>query len=118
MTKFADRLRELRTYCGTSQATLADVLGVTPQTISNYEVGKREPSISELIIISEYFHVSVDYLVGNTDDITAPKREIFYSIIDSIFIEATLSDKIIDGKISKIANGKSYKWSDNAEDLK
>lgn len=37
-------------------------------TISRYETGEREPSITELIKIADYFNVSIDYLVERTDN--------------------------------------------------
>ena len=37
-------------------------------TISRYETGAREPGISDLIRIAGYFDVSIDYLVGRTDE--------------------------------------------------
>lgn len=46
-------------------------LSLNQNTISRYETGAREPSISELIRIAEYFDVSVDYLLELTDN---PKR--------------------------------------------
>ena len=45
-------------------------LNMTQNTISRYETGEREPGISELILIADYFHVSVDYLIGHTDNPT------------------------------------------------
>ena len=36
-------------------------------TISRYERGEREPGIAELILIADYFHVSIDYLLERTD---------------------------------------------------
>jgi transcriptional regulator with XRE-family HTH domain len=44
---------------------LADKLGVTAQTISNWENGFNEPNIDKLIEIANYFNVSVDYLIAN-----------------------------------------------------
>ena len=114
---FSEKLKELREMCGISQAQLAEVLYVTPQTISNYETGKREPKIAELILLSEYFHVSIDYLIGNTDDINAPHRKIFYTIVDSIFVKSGTTKAQVDAKISKLADGKEYKWSENKNDL-
>lgn len=114
---FSERLKELRELFGISQSQLANAIFVTPQTISNYETGKREPKIAELIRLSEYFHVSIDYLVGNTDDINAPHREIFYTIMDSIFVKSDAPKEQIDAKINKLAEGKEYKWSENKEDL-
>ena len=50
---------------------MARDLHMSQNTISRYENGEREPGITELIHIADYFRVSIDYLVGRTD-----KREI------------------------------------------
>ena len=65
------RIKELRKSRGISQVRMAIDLNTTQNTISRYENGEREPGIKELIAISNYFGVSVDYLLGLTDD---PKR--------------------------------------------
>ena len=114
---FGKRLRELRELYNISQAQLADAIYVTPQTISNYEIGKREPKIAELISLSEYFHVSIDYLIGNTDDINSPHREIFYTIMDSIFVKNNTTKEQVEERIKLLADGKKYKWSENKDDL-
>ena len=62
------RLKELRTKKGISQLRLATELNTTQNTISRYETGEREPGIDELIKIADYFNVSVDYLIGRTED--------------------------------------------------
>ena len=49
---------------------IAKLLGVTSQTVSNWENGKPEPSIDNLKQLSNYFNVSIDYLVGNTTRMT------------------------------------------------
>ena len=61
-------MKELRKSKGLSQLRLATDLNTTQNTISRYETGEREPGIAELIKIADYFHVSVDYLIGHTDD--------------------------------------------------
>ncbi len=61
------RLRELRKAKGISQLKLALDLHTNQNTISRYETGEREPCISELIRIADYFDVSIDYLVGRTE---------------------------------------------------
>ena len=65
------RLRELRKARGISQLKLAMDLNTNQNTISRYETGEREPGITELIALSDYFDVSVDYLLERTDN---PKR--------------------------------------------
>lgn len=57
------KLRELRKAKNISQAELGVILGVTGQTILNWENGIYEPSISQLIKLGEYFNVTIDYLV-------------------------------------------------------
>ena len=62
------RLKELRKKKGISQLRLATELNTTQNTISRYETGEREPGIDELIKIANYFNVSVDYLIGRTEN--------------------------------------------------
>ncbi len=62
------RLKELRKKKGISQLRLATDLNTTQNTISRYETGEREPGIAELIKIADYFNVSVDYLIGRTEN--------------------------------------------------
>lgn len=62
------RLKELRKKKGISQQRLATDLNTTQNTISRYETGEREPGIDDLTKIADYFNVSVDYLLGRTDN--------------------------------------------------
>lgn len=61
---FKDNLKYLRQERGIGQVKLAHDLGVGKGTISLWENGLREPSMSSLIAIASYFGVSIDYLVG------------------------------------------------------
>lgn len=61
------RLRELRRARHITQLKLAIDLNMSQNTISRYERGEREPGIAELILIADYFHVSIDYLLERTD---------------------------------------------------
>ncbi len=60
-------LKKLRQERGISQNTLAQALGITQQSVNKYENHKIEPEIATLIAIAEYFGVTVDYLIGRTD---------------------------------------------------
>ena len=64
------RLKELRKSKGVSQLKRALDLNTSQNTISRYETGEREPGIHELIMIADYFNVSLDYLLERTDDPT------------------------------------------------
>lgn len=61
---FKDNLKYLRQERGIGQVKLAKDLGVGKGTISLWENGLREPSMTSLIIIARYFGVTIDYLVG------------------------------------------------------
>lgn len=62
------RLKELRKERGISQVKMAMDLCTNQNTISRYETGEREPGIAELIRIADYFGVSIDYLVGRSEN--------------------------------------------------
>lgn len=60
---FAQNLKHLRKQKGIKQEELAEDLGVKRPTIGNWETGSREPDISMLVRIAEYFNVTLDELV-------------------------------------------------------
>ena len=57
------RLKELRLKAGITQNELAQKIGVTGQTLLNWENGIYEPKINQLIALASIFNVSVDYLI-------------------------------------------------------
>ena len=56
-------LREIRKKKHYSQLKVAMDLNISREALSYYENGKREPSLEMLIKMSEYFNVSIDYLI-------------------------------------------------------
>lgn len=60
----SDRLKNLRILNGVTQEGLGSILGVTKSTICCYERGTRTPTLEILIKLSDYFEVSIDYLLG------------------------------------------------------
>ena len=65
---FGERLKELRTEKSMLQKELAALLKVSPSTIGMYERGKRDPDTETLKFLSDYFYVSIYYLLGRTDE--------------------------------------------------
>lgn len=61
------RLKQLRKEKGISQQRLAMDLNVNQNTVSRYETGEREADYKTLIMLADYFNVSIDYLLGRTD---------------------------------------------------
>lgn len=62
------RLKELRESRRISQVRLAIELDLNQNTISRYENGVREADYKTLIAIADYFNVSLDYLLGRTEN--------------------------------------------------
>lgn len=65
---FSERLKLLRENKSLSQKELALLLGVSPSTIGMYESGKRTPDSEMLKRICDFFDISVDYLLGRTNN--------------------------------------------------
>ena len=61
------RIRDLREDNDLTQAQVAEFLGVKQTTYSKYELGKILVPIDILIQLCEFYHVSLDYLVGRSD---------------------------------------------------
>lgn len=65
---FGARLRELRQQHKLAIQELADIFEIHKGTISNLELGKKSPSIELAVTLADYFNVSLDYLVGRSDN--------------------------------------------------
>lgn len=70
MTNFPGRLKEIRSNSRMKLREVAEYLGVKLRTYQGYEMGDSEPSISKLIALADYFDVTLDYLMGRTDECT------------------------------------------------
>ena len=66
------RLRELRKQQNITQLKLAMDLGLNQNAISRYETGEREADYKTLILLADYFNVSIDYLLERTNN---PERK-------------------------------------------
>lgn len=60
-------LKRLRSEKGISQQALAEIIGISQQSVNKYENHNIEPDITTLILLAKYFNTSVDYLIGNTE---------------------------------------------------
>lgn len=65
---FSEQLICRRKQLGLSQEQLGDRIGVTRQTVSKWELGETTPDMDKLILLSELFGISIDELVGKSDD--------------------------------------------------
>lgn len=70
--KFCDVLKELRKERGLTAQGLASMLGYSKNIVYEWEHGRCEPSFEVLCKIAKLFDVSVDYLIGNSEDYHVP----------------------------------------------
>lgn len=85
---FPWRLVLLRAEKEMNQETLAKSLGYGSSTISNYESGKNDPGIYNLIRLAEIFAVSVDYLIGYSDN-----RSVSQNLSQDMFADINWNEK-------------------------
>ena len=64
MSQFSDSLKSIRKKSSKKQREVAEYLGINLRTYQNYEGGRSEPSIAQLIKLADFFMVSLDELVG------------------------------------------------------
>ena len=64
---FSERLKMLRNERQIGQIQLAKEIDAGKSTVSQWETGQCEPTLSKLVALSKYFGVSIDYLAGLED---------------------------------------------------
>ena len=67
MSKFSERLKELRNEMGLSQEQLGKATGLSHTAIGYWELDKRVPNLDAVIVLADYFKVSLDYIAGLDD---------------------------------------------------
>ena len=65
----ADRIQTLRKSKGISQEELADKVGVSRQAVSKWESGQSAPDIEKIILLSEFFGVTTDFLLKGIEPV-------------------------------------------------
>ena len=68
MEKFKERLLAERTKMNVSQTVVAKAIGISWRAYQRYESGERWPTVPILVSLCNYFNISLDYLVGRTDN--------------------------------------------------
>ena len=62
-----DRLKEIREDRDLKQEYVADCLGIKQQQYSRYELGENQMTYEQLITLADFYKVSIDYILYNTD---------------------------------------------------
>lgn len=96
----ADRIQNLRKSKGMSQEELADRIGVSRQAVSKWESEQATPDLEKVVIMSEIFEVTTDYLLKGIEPVKADEHKTMADVID----QKVLTEK--NGKRMKTA----LKW--------
>lgn len=120
MSIFSDRLKQLRDASGKTQAQIAESIGVTPQAFSYY-INGREPNYDILIEISNYFNVSIDFLLGKSEfrnhaeksrvDATFQEFIDLFSAYDPNMLDILIKNIVIFLRLSDSVAKKSIIWN-------
>ena len=65
---FPQRIIELKKDKKILQKDIAQAIGITVRNYQRYEKGEQQPTLPYLLALADYFNVSIDYLVGRSDD--------------------------------------------------
>jgi len=68
MKIFSERLRLLRKQKGFTQEKMAEIIKLTPRNFRAYELNEANPNLENLVAIADFFNVTIDYLVGRSDE--------------------------------------------------
>ena len=104
----ADKIIELRKKAGYSQEELAEKMGVSRQSVSKWEGALSIPDLDKILLMSEIFGVSTDYLLKDEfgEELPAPKEEISESKFRKVSMEeANEFIKVKDETAPKVALG-------------
>ena len=80
----ANRLRQMRVSKGLNQNEVGELVGMAQSAVSKWERGATEPDHNTLRILSDYYGVSIDYLLGNSDEPQAKRKGVSIPVLGDV----------------------------------
>jgi transcriptional regulator with XRE-family HTH domain len=93
MTKYGDRIAQLREKHSLTQEELSNKLGISRAALSHYETSRREPDYDTINKFASFFDVTVDYLLGRTDQSDSLLDQDVREFVDNLELS---DDKILE----------------------
>lgn len=90
--KFRFILKNLRQEHRLSQTELAEKLQIAPSTVAMWESGRNIPGVDTLLILSKIFNVSIDYLLGITNDTETIKVPVYVQPVNLSKIHSNINE--------------------------
>jgi transcriptional regulator with XRE-family HTH domain len=100
--EYGQRLAELRAEKHLTQEELALKVGITRSALSHYENNRREPDYETIQKFADFFHVTVDYLMGRSDDPSQASNQQATEFINQL----ELSDQAVLDKFALMIDGR------------
>lgn len=112
MNNISARIRKIRESGKQSQTDFAKMLGLSKQTISNYETGARQPGLDIIMNIAEKFSISTDYILGKSEHETIDDAILHASMAKSVSIKLNENFEFVDfiTKVNTCMSG-NVNWS-------
>lgn len=82
----ADRIQYLRKQKGFSQEELADKVGVSRQSVSKWESEQSTPDLEKIIILSDIFDVTTDYILKGIEPVETDKSDMMKKLYHGFII--------------------------------
>lgn len=108
--QFGDNLKRFRKEKEVTQEKLADILGVSFQSVSRWELGICYPDLELLPIIANYFGVTIDVLLSNDNISKETDKELFFKKIDTFEYGSEEQVNFIKEYCHKYPEDPQYKW--------
>lgn len=93
---FNEKLIKLRKERGLSQEELGAAVGVSRQTISKWELAQSYPDFQKLVLLSDYFKISLDTLVKDIDVEDVRDKNLNEKQLSMIYKDITTAKKTVD----------------------
>ena len=100
---FNEKLIKLRKEKGLSQEELGTELGVSRQTISKWELAQSYPDFQRLVLLSDYFHMSLDLLVKDINVEEVRNKNLSEKQLSAIYKDITTAKTTISTAINVLA---------------
>ena len=100
---FNEKLIKLRKEKGLSQEELGTEIGVSRQTISKWELAQSYPDFQRLVLLSDYFHMSLDLLVKDIDVEEVRNKNLNEKQLSAIYKDITTAKTTISTAINVLA---------------
>lgn len=111
MSELGERLAELRQDKQERQKDVAELLHVTPGSVSNYETGTHLPTVEALRDLADHYDVTMDYLMGRTNS------RISTEILNKQFVERVTYGMLLE-RLSELPMGKRVLLLELMEDMR